>query len=129
MNDEVRIDKWLWASRVFKTRTLAGEACRAGKVKIEGQSVKPSREIKLGDVVEVRLTHMAKTLEVKQLLKNRISAKQVPEVYADLTPAEEYERVQLMREFNYERRDRGIGRPTKKERRLIDRLKGDEPKE
>jgi ribosome-associated heat shock protein Hsp15 len=129
MNDEVRIDKWLWASRVFKTRTLAGEACRAGKVKIEGQSVKPSREIKLGDVVEVRLTHMAKTLVVKQLLKNRISAKQVPEVYADLTPAEEYERVQLMREFNYERRDRGIGRPTKKERRLIDRLKGDEPKE
>jgi ribosome-associated heat shock protein Hsp15 len=129
MNDEVRIDKWLWASRVFKTRTLAGEACRAGKVKISGQAVKPSREIKLGDVIEVRLTHMVKSLEVKQLLKNRVSAKQLPEVYVDLTPAEEYERVQLMREFNYERRDRGIGRPTKKERRLIDSLKGDQPKE
>lgn len=129
MNEDVRIDKWMWVARLFKTRTLAGEACRAGKIKIDGQAVKPSRELKTGDILDIRLPHINKTVEVKQLLRNRVSAKQVPEVYTDLTPQEEYERVQLMREFNYERRDRGIGRPTKKERRLIDKLKDDKPKD
>ncbi|MBU1009029.1 MAG: RNA-binding S4 domain-containing protein [Bacteroidetes bacterium] len=120
-----RLDKWLWSARIYKTRTLAGDACRGGKVKIDGQAVKPSRELKIGDIIAVHFQQYTKTIQVKQLLKNRVSAKQLDEVYKDLTPAEEYEHMQLMREFNYERRDRGVGRPTKKERRSIVKLKGD----
>jgi ribosome-associated heat shock protein Hsp15 len=119
----IRIDKWLWAARIFKTRTLAGEACRGGKIKIDEQAVKPSRELKENEVIIVKLDQLTKTIQVKSLIKNRVSAKQVIDVYEDLTPTGEYERLQLMREFNYERRERGIGRPTKKERRLIEVLK------
>ncbi len=119
----IRIDKWLWAARIFKTRTLAGEACRGGKIKIDEQAVKPSRELKENEVISIKLDQLTKTVQVKSLIKNRVSAKQVVDVYDDLTPTGEYERLQLMREFNYERRERGIGRPTKKERRLIEVLK------
>lgn len=119
----IRIDKWLWAARIFKTRTLAGEACRGGKIKIDEQAVKPSRELKENEVISIKLDQLTKTVQVKSLIKNRVSAKQVVDVYEDLTPTGEYERLQLMREFNYERRERGIGRPTKKERRLIEVLK------
>jgi ribosome-associated heat shock protein Hsp15 len=119
----IRIDKWLWAARIFKTRTLAGEACRGGKIKIDEQAVKPSREVKENEVISIKLDQLTKTVQVKSLIKNRVSAKQVIDVYEDLTPTGEYERLQLMREFNYERRERGIGRPTKKERRLIEVLK------
>jgi ribosome-associated heat shock protein Hsp15 len=119
----IRIDKWLWAARIFKTRTLAGEACRGGKIKIDEQAVKPSRELKENEVISIKLDQLTKTIQVKSLIKNRVSAKQVVDVYEDLTPTGEYERLQLMREFNYERRERGIGRPTKKERRLIEVLK------
>jgi ribosome-associated heat shock protein Hsp15 len=122
-NNTIRIDKWLWAARIFKTRTLAGEACRGGKIKIDEQAVKPSRELKENEVIIVKLDQLTKTIQVKSLIKNRVSAKQVIDVYEDLTPTGEYERLQLMREFNYERRERGIGRPTKKERRLIEVLK------
>lgn len=119
----IRIDKWLWAARIFKTRTLAGEACRGGKIKIDEQAVKPSRDLKENEVISIKLDQLTKTIQVKSLIKNRVSAKQVVDVYEDLTPTGEYERLQLMREFNYERRERGIGRPTKKERRLIEVLK------
>jgi ribosome-associated heat shock protein Hsp15 len=122
-NNTIRIDKWLWAARIFKTRTLAGEACRGGKIKIDDQAVKPSRELKENEVISIKLDQLTKTVQVKSLIKNRVSAKQVADVYEDLTPTGEYERLQLMREFNYERRERGIGRPTKKERRLIEVLK------
>jgi ribosome-associated heat shock protein Hsp15 len=122
-NNTIRIDKWLWAARIFKTRTLAGEACRGGKIKIDDQAVKPSRELKENEVISIKLDQLNKTVQVKSLIKNRVSAKQVADVYEDLTPTGEYERLQLMREFNYERRERGIGRPTKKERRLIEVLK------
>jgi ribosome-associated heat shock protein Hsp15 len=126
MADDLRIDKWLWAVRIYKTRTMAGEACRAGKVKIDGISVKPSRIIKPEDVITVSLGPLTRTVKVKALIHNRVSAKLVPESLEDLTPAEEYERIKFMQELNAERRDRGTGRPTKKERRLIDRLKGPE---
>ncbi len=124
--EEVRIDKWLWSARFYKTRNLAIDACKAGKVKIDGNSVKPSRIVKEGDVLHISQGPLNRVIRVKQLLHNRVSAKLVPEYVEDLTPAEEYERVEFMREFNAEKRDRGLGRPTKKDRRHIDRLKGDQ---
>ena len=124
MADELRIDKWLWAVRIFKTRTMAGDACRAGKVKIDGNAVKPSRILKLGDEMTVSIGPLLRTIKVKALIQNRVSAKLVPDSLEDLTPQEEYERIKFMHELNAERRDRGTGRPTKKERRMIDRLKG-----
>jgi ribosome-associated heat shock protein Hsp15 len=120
-----RIDKWLWAVRIYKTRTLAADACKAGKIKIGGAAVKPSREIKLQDEISVSQGQIIRTLRVKSLIHNRISAKLVPDHLEDLTPPEEYEKLKLLQEINGERRDRGIGRPTKKQRRLIDILKED----
>lgn len=124
MLDSIRIDKWLWAVRVFKTRTQSAEACRGGKVKIQGQNVKASREIKNGEVIEIQLGILKKTLKVKEVVKNRVAAKLVPDLAEDLTPVEEYEKLELLRQLNHEKRDRGAGRPTKKERRDISRLKG-----
>lgn len=124
MIDNVRIDKWLWAVRVYKTRSMATAACRSGKVYIDGQKVKPSREVKEGDVVEVEINpHFTRTLKVLQILNNRVGAKLVPEYAEDQTPEEEYNRLKKYNELNWERRDRGLGRPTKKDRRNIDRLK------
>lgn len=124
-SDATRIDKWLWAIRIYKTRTLATDACKAGKIKINGKAVKPSHELKLMEVITISQSPLTKTIRVKALIHNRVSAKLVPENAEDLTPAEEYERLKLMQEVNGERRDRGIGRPTKKQRRLIDLLKDD----
>lgn len=124
MADEVRIDKWLWAVRIYKTRSMAGDACRAGKVKMDGTAVKPSRNLKTGDVITVSLGPLTRTLKVTALIHNRVSAKLVPESLEDLTPAEEYERIKFMKELNAEKRDRGTGRPTKKDRRQIEKLKG-----
>ena len=119
----VRIDKWLWAARLFKTRSLAADAIKGGKVKMDDNPVKPSREVKVGDVIQVQIEQLHKVVEVKTVIKNRVAAKQVPEVYNDLTPKEEYERIEFMHAYKAEWRDRGAGRPTKKERRMIERLK------
>ena len=119
----VRIDKWLWAARLFKTRSLAADAIKGGKVKVDGNAVKPSREVKEGDVIQVQIEQLHKVVEVKTVIKNRVSAKQVPEVYNDLTPQEEYERIEFMHAYKAEWRDRGAGRPTKKERRMMEKLK------
>jgi ribosome-associated heat shock protein Hsp15 len=121
--EDIRVDKWLWSVRLFKTRNQAIDACKAGKVKIDGNAIKPSRIIKIDDILTVSLGPLLRTIKVKELLNNRVSAKLVPDYLEDLTPKEEYERVQLMKEFNAEKRDRGIGRPTKKDRRHIERLK------
>ncbi|NLN94746.1 MAG: RNA-binding S4 domain-containing protein [Bacteroidales bacterium] len=123
MSDTVRIDKWLWSIRIYKTRNKASEACRAGKVKINGIAVKPSREVKAGDIIVINLSPLIKTVEVVEAIKNRVGAKLVPQFANDLTPQEEYDKVKLINEMNFERRDRGSGRPTKKQRRLIDYLK------
>ena len=119
----VRMDKWLWAARLFKTRSLAADAIKGGKVKVDGNPIKPSREVKEGDVIQVQIKQLHKVVEVKTVIKNRVSAKQVPEVYNDLTPKEEYERIEFMHAYKAEWRDRGAGRPTKKERRMIERMK------
>jgi ribosome-associated heat shock protein Hsp15 len=121
----VRIDKWLWAARLFKTRSLAADAIKGGKVKMDNSPVKPSREVKEGDIIQVQIEQLHKVVQVKMVIKNRVSPKQVPEVYTDLTPQEEYERIEFMHAYKAEWRDRGAGRPTKKERRLIERLKDD----
>ncbi len=118
-----RIDKWLWAVRLFKTRTEAADACKGGKVKVNGDAVKPSRELKVREIVTVQQGILRKTLGVKALLEKRVGAKLVAEYVEDLTPEEEYEKLRMQRELNslgttYE----GKGRPTKKDRRRIDGL-------
>lgn len=124
MEEAVRIDKWLWAVRVFKTRSMASDACRAGKVKIDGQEVKPSRDVKINDTITIRINpQFTRTLVVVGFLTNRVAAKLVPQFANDITPPEELEKLRLYNEMNAEKRDRGIGRPTKKERRMIDKLK------
>ena len=119
----VRMDKWLWAARLFKTRSLAADAIKGGKVKVDDNPVKPSREVKEGDIIQVQIEQLHKVVEVKTVVKNRVSPKQVSEVYNDLTPKEEYERIEFMRAYKAEWRDRGAGRPTKKERRMIEKMK------
>ena len=117
------MDKWLWAARLFKTRSLAADAIKGGKVKMNDSAVKPSREVKVDDIIQVQIEQLHKVVQVKTVVKNRVSPKQVPEVYTDLTPKEEYERIEFMHAYKAEYRDRGAGRPTKKERRLIEKMK------
>jgi len=123
MTESIRLDKWLWCARLFKTRNLAAEACSAGKVKLNECNVKPSKELKVNEMLTIQLPQIRKTIQVKSIVKNRVSPAMVVDVYTDLTPIALYEQMQLMREFNFEKRDRGIGRPTKKERRDINNLK------
>ncbi len=123
----VRIDKWLWSVRIYKTRSMASDACKAGKVRMDGMVAKASREVKEGDEIEINLSPLVKKVRVKTLLKNRVGAKLVPDYMEDLTPQEDYDRVALVQKANAEWRDRGTGRPTKKDRRQIDDLKGVQP--
>lgn len=128
MEKPLRIDKWLWTVRVFKTRSIATDACRSGKVEINNQQVKPSREIKLNDVIKVTInTHFTRTLIITGFPISRVAAKLVARYATEITPAEEFEKLKKFNELNWEKRERGLGRPTKKERRLIDKLKNDIP--
>jgi len=122
-DETVRIDKWLWAVRIYKTRSLATEACRNGRVKIGGQVVKASREVHAGDEIDIHLGIYHKTVKVTALLHNRVGAARVEGYLADLTPQSEYDKLKIQQEMKPEFRPRGIGRPTKRHRRLIDRLK------
>ena len=123
MERGIRIDKWLWAVRIFKTRSLASDACRTGKVKILEQAVKPSRDVKTGEVITISMAPVTKTIKVVAPLGNRVSAKLVAGYMEDLTPEAEYKKLKLLKETNFEFRERGIGRPTKRERREIEFLK------
>ena len=122
--DSIRVDKWLWAVRIYKTRSQAAEACKGGKVKMDGVNVKPSREVKVNDIINVQQAGIVKSLKVLKVHKNRVGAKLVPELMEDLTPSEEYEKLEMLRLLNSEKRDRGAGRPTKKDRRIISKIKG-----
>jgi ribosome-associated heat shock protein Hsp15 len=105
---------------------MATDACRSGKVTVNGQEVKPSREVVIGDEIKIVINpHFTKTLKVVESLNARVGAKLVANYAVDLTPLEEYDRLKIFNELQAERRDRGIGRPTKKQRRDIERLKGD----
>ncbi len=122
--DSVRIDKWLWAVRQFKTRSLASDACKGGRVKINQVNVKPSREVKVGDEIEIVDHGIKKRVRVLKLVKNRVGAKLVSELLLDITSSEELEKLEMINKLNLEKRIRGAGRPTKKDRRMIDKLKG-----
>jgi ribosome-associated heat shock protein Hsp15 len=115
-----RIDKWLWAVRLFKTRSLATQACRNGFVTTLGQPVKPAREVRVGETYEIRQSGITRTVKVLSPLDRRIGAKVVPEYAQDLTPASEYLKQMQIRNSAPLKRERGAGRPTKKERREID---------
>ena len=124
--DELRIDKWLWCARLFKTRSLAADACKGGKVKVNDVSMKPSHDVKVGETIAVQLGQLHKMVEVVSIPKSRVSPKDVTNIYKDVTPADEYERIEFMRAYKAEYRDRGAGRPTKKDRRILDKLKKDD---
>lgn len=121
--DNLRIDKWLWAVRVFKTRSQASEACKKGKVLIDGVQVKPSRVIKVGEIVHIKKMPVIYQYKVLGLLGKRQAAKIVVDYVEDITPEEEKMKLDLKNHSGFELRDRGIGRPTKRERRLIEELK------
>jgi len=122
--DDPRLDKLLWSLRVFKTRPLATAACRAGHVLIGELDAKPGRYVHLGEVLVVRIGVITRTLKVIAIPRSRVSAKQLPEFMTDLTPAAEYERVVQAGIEHKLARQRGMGRPTKKERRDISELFG-----
>ena len=118
--NEVRIDKWMWATRIFKTRTIAVEACKKGRIAIKGVTIKPSRMIKEGDVIEVRKPPITYSFRVLKLIEKRIGAKLVAEYLENITPPQQYELLELGRISGFVNRARGTGRPTKKERRNLD---------
>ena len=117
---EARIDKWLWAARIFKTRTIAADACKNGRVTLKGERVKPSRNIKVGDVIDVRKPPLTYTFRVKRALENRVGAKLVPEIMENITSPDQYELLEMTRISGFVNRAKGTGRPTKKDRRMID---------
>lgn len=120
-----RLDKWLWALRLFKTRPLATAACRAGAVSVNELEAKPARDVREGDRVIVRQGIMRRTLIVRGVPRGRVSAKQVPDYCEDLTPPAEFEKAREQRVQHLLARERGTGRPTKRDRRMTDRLLGE----
>ncbi|MFA5656484.1 MAG: RNA-binding S4 domain-containing protein [Dysgonamonadaceae bacterium] len=118
--EAVRIDKWLWAVRIFKTRTIAAEACKKGRIQIDNISVKPSRMIRIGDVVQVKKPPITFSFEVIDLSEKRMGAKLVPQFMKNVTLPEEYEILELNKLSGFIDRQRGSGRPTKKERRDLE---------
>lgn len=119
---EVRIDKYLWAIRAFKTRTEAADACKGGKVKVGENNAKPSRAVEAGDVITVRKGIVTYTYKVVQPTEHRVGASLVPQFAQNLTPEEELAKLKAPVETFFVTRDRGTGRPTKKDRREIERL-------
>jgi ribosome-associated heat shock protein Hsp15 len=122
--ESTRIDKWLWAVRIYKTRSQASEACKKGRVIVNGIQVKPSRIIKAGETVFIRKPPIVYTYKVKGLLQRRQSAKVAREYYEDLTSVEELNKLKISEKLFFSR-VKGSGRPTKKERRTMDKLRGD----
>jgi ribosome-associated heat shock protein Hsp15 len=120
--DEVRIDKYLWSIRVYKTRSEATDACKGGKIRVNGSDIKPSRPVKVGDVIVARKGAVSYTYKVLQLVDKRQGAKLVPVYAENLTSAEELEKLRAPIETFFLKRDRGAGRPTKKDRRQMDDL-------
>ena len=120
MSDQVRVDKWLWAVRVFKTRSIATEAVKKGRVSIGEMPVKPSRVIKVGDVVCVRKSPVTYRYKVLQLAGKRMGSKLVSDYMEDVTPKEELEILEVQKQMGWFQRERGTGRPTKKDRRDLD---------
>jgi ribosome-associated heat shock protein Hsp15 len=117
--EKTRIDKWLWAMRIFKTRSLATDACKKGRIIINGLEAKPSHEVKPGEMIFIRKLPVVYTVKVIALTNNRLPAPRVKEFMEDLTSPEEIQKLKI-NESAFFRREKGTGRPTKKDRRLID---------
>ena len=117
---EARLDKWLWAARIFKTRSIATDACKNGRVMMDGVKLKPSRMIKEGDTIQVKKPPVTYTFKVKQAIQNRVGAKLVPDVLENLTTPDPMELLEMNRISGFVNRAKGTGRPTKKDRRSID---------
>ncbi len=120
MANEARIDKWMWATRIFKTRTIAAEACKKGKVMINGQLVKASRMVKTNDVIQVKKAPITYSFKVLQPIEKRVGAKLVPEYMENVTTPDQYELLEMSKISGFVDRARGTGRPTKKDRRNIE---------
>ena len=118
--EEARIDKWLWAARIFKTRSIAADACKNGRVVVNGMNVKPSRPLKVGETVHVRKPPVTYSFRVLKAIEQRVGAKLVPEIYENVTDPKQYELLEMSRISGFVDRARGTGRPTKKERRAMD---------
>lgn len=118
--NEARIDKWLWAARIFKTRSIAADACKNGRVTLNGVNLKPSRTIKEGDVVSVKKAPVTYSFKVLKTIEQRVGAKLLPEIYENVTDPKQYELLQMSRISGFIDRAHGTGRPTKKERRALD---------
>ena len=121
---EARIDKWLWAARIFKTRSIAADAIKNGRVTIQGVNVKPSRMVKVGEVVSVRKPPVTYSFKILQTIEQRVGAKLLPNIYENVTPPDQYELLEMNRISGFINRQRGTGRPTKKERRALDEFVG-----
>lgn len=120
MAETARIDKWLWAARLFKTRSIASDACKNGRVTIGGVNMKPSRSVKVGDVVSVKKPPITYSFKVLKTIEQRVGAKLLPEIYENVTDPKQYELLEMSRISGFVDRARGTGRPTKKERRALD---------
>ena len=118
--NEARIDKWLWAARIFKTRTLAAEACKKGRISIGSTQLKPSKMIKVGEIINVRKPPIIYSFKVLQTIEKRIGAKLLPEILENVTDPTQYELLEMSKISGFINRARGTGRPTKKERRDLD---------
>ena len=117
---EARIDKWLWAARIFKTRTIAAEACKKGRISINGAYVKAARMIKPGDVIQVKKPPITYSFKVLQAIEKRVGAKLVPEIMENVTTPDKYELLEMSKVGGFIDRARGTGRPTKKDRRSME---------
>ncbi len=118
--NEARIDKWLWAARIFKTRSIAANACKNGRVTMNGSYIKPSRMIKAGETIDVKKPPIVYSFKVLQPIEQRVGAKIIPEIYENITDPKQYEILQMSRISGFVDRAHGTGRPTKKERRALD---------
>jgi len=124
IDKQIRVDKWLWAVRIFKTRNQASEACKKGRILIREQPVKPSRVLRINDIIQVKRPPVVYSFKVTGLLAKRLSARLVKDYIEDITPELELEKLKV-RETFFISRDKGSGRPTKKERRTMDKLRGE----
>ena len=124
MAEQARIDKWLWAARIFKTRSLAADACKNGRVTIGNVNVKPSHMVKVGETVSVRKPPVTYSFKILQTIEQRVGAKLIPEIYENVTTPDQYELLEMNRISGFVDRARGTGRPTKKEHRALDAFIG-----
>jgi len=117
---EARLDKWLWAARIYKTRSLAADACKNGRVTVGGANAKPSRTLKAGEVVNVKKPPITYSFRVLKCIEQRVGAKLLPEIYENVTTPQQYELLEMSRISGFVDRAKGTGRPTKKDRRAMD---------